>query len=42
MLKLTGISKTYQGGVQALQDIHLEVRKGMFGLLGPNGARRDG
>lgn len=38
MLNLTGISKTYPGGAQALQDIHLEVPKGMFGLLGPNGA----
>jgi ABC-2 type transport system ATP-binding protein len=38
MLNLTGISKTYPGGVQALQDIHLSVTRGMFGLLGPNGA----
>jgi ABC-2 type transport system ATP-binding protein len=38
MLKLAGISKTYPGGVQALQDIHLDVPRGMFGLLGPNGA----
>lgn len=38
MLKLTGVSKTYPGGVQALQDIHLDVPRGMFGLLGPNGA----
>lgn len=38
MLNLTGVSKTYPGGVQALQDIHLSVSKGMFGLLGPNGA----
>jgi ABC-2 type transport system ATP-binding protein len=38
MLSLTGISKTYPGGVQALQDIHLNVPRGMFGLLGPNGA----
>jgi ABC-2 type transport system ATP-binding protein len=38
MLNLTGISKTYPGGVQAMQDIHLEVSRGMFGLLGPNGA----
>ena len=38
MLNLTGISKTYPGGVQALQDIHLDVPRGMFGLLGPNGA----
>jgi len=38
MLNLTGISKTYPGGVHAMQDIHLDVPKGMFGLLGPNGA----
>jgi ABC-2 type transport system ATP-binding protein len=38
MLNLTGISKTYPGGVHALQDIHLDVPRGMFGLLGPNGA----
>jgi ABC-2 type transport system ATP-binding protein len=38
MLNLTGISKTYPGGVHALQDIHLNVPRGMFGLLGPNGA----
>ena len=38
MLSLTGISKTYPGGVHALQDINLEVPRGMFGLLGPNGA----
>jgi ABC-2 type transport system ATP-binding protein len=38
MLNLTGISKTYPGGVHALQDVHLSVPKGMFGLLGPNGA----
>jgi ABC-2 type transport system ATP-binding protein len=38
MLSITGISKTYPGGVRALQDIHLDVPRGMFGLLGPNGA----
>ncbi len=38
MLSLTGISKTYPGGANAMQDIHLDVPKGMFGLLGPNGA----
>ena len=38
MLKLTGISKTYPGGARAMQDIHLNVPRGMFGLLGPNGA----
>jgi ABC-type multidrug transport system ATPase subunit len=38
MLKLSSISKTYPGGVRALEDIHLDVPRGMFGLLGPNGA----
>ena len=38
MLSLTAISKTYPGGVHALQDINLDVPRGMFGLLGPNGA----
>jgi ABC-2 type transport system ATP-binding protein len=38
MLNLTGISKTYSGGVPALQDIHLNIPRGLFGLLGPNGA----
>lgn len=32
------VSKTYRNGVQALQDINLEITTGMFGLLGPNGA----
>jgi len=38
MLNLTGVSKTYPGGVHAMQDVNLDVPKGMFGLLGPNGA----
>src|SRR5262245_40928639 len=38
MLNLIGVSKTYPAGTQAMQDIHLEVPRGMFGLLGPNGA----
>ena len=38
MLKLLGVSKTYPGGVQALNDVTLDVPAGMFGLLGPNGA----
>lgn len=38
MLNLTGVSKTYPGGVHALRDINLDVPKGMCGLLGPNGA----
>ncbi|MDO9316681.1 MAG: ABC transporter ATP-binding protein [Gammaproteobacteria bacterium] len=37
-LHLKGVSKTYPGGVQALQDINLQIGRGMFGLLGPNGA----
>ncbi|HPQ40046.1 MAG TPA: ABC transporter ATP-binding protein [bacterium] len=32
------LSKTYPGGVRALNDISLKVGSGMFGLLGPNGA----
>ncbi len=38
MLSIEGISKTYSGGVRALDDVSLEIPTGMFGLLGPNGA----
>lgn len=38
MLALQGISKRYPGGIQALEDVHLEIPPGLFGLLGPNGA----
>ena len=38
MLKITELTKTYSGGIQALGGISLEVPRGMFGLLGPNGA----
>ncbi len=38
MLQLSSVAKTYPGGVHALQDVSLEVPKGLFGLLGPNGA----
>ena len=38
MLTIQNLSKTYANGVQALQDVSLEIPKGMFGLLGPNGA----
>ena len=38
MLSIQGLSKTYPGGVRALQDVSLEIGSGMFGLLGPNGA----
>ena len=37
-LKIKNLSKTYSNGVQALNDLSLEIPKGMFGLLGPNGA----
>lgn len=38
-LSISGLTKTYQGGVQALKGIELEVEKGdFFALLGPNGA----
>jgi len=38
MLRINNLSKTYPNGVQALQDISLDISNGMFGLLGPNGA----
>ncbi|HLG76602.1 MAG TPA: ABC transporter ATP-binding protein [Ktedonobacteraceae bacterium] len=37
-IEVTQLTKTYQGGVQALAGINLTVERGMFGLLGPNGA----
>lgn len=38
ILSLSNITKTYPGNIRALQNINLEIPKGMFGLLGPNGA----
>ena len=38
VLEISGLSKTYPNGVQALSDVSLTIRPGMFGLLGPNGA----
>ena len=38
MLTIKNLSKTYDNGVKALDDVSLEIPKGMFGLLGPNGA----
>lgn len=38
MLSIQGLSKTYDNGVKALDDVSLNIPKGMFGLLGPNGA----
>jgi ABC-type multidrug transport system ATPase subunit len=37
-LKINNLSKTYDNGVKALDDLNLEIGTGMFGLLGPNGA----
>ena len=37
-LRIDKLSKRYHGGIQALQDVSLEIPQGMFGLLGPNGA----
>jgi ABC-2 type transport system ATP-binding protein len=37
-LKITGLSKTYPNGVQALKNLSLTIGTNMFGLLGPNGA----
>ncbi|GHF84724.1 ABC transporter ATP-binding protein [Thalassotalea marina] len=38
MLKIKNLSKTYDNGVHALNNVNLDIPKGMFGLLGPNGA----
>jgi ABC-2 type transport system ATP-binding protein len=37
-LNISGLSKTYPNGVQALKDVTLTIGNNMFGLLGPNGA----
>ncbi|MFP4560308.1 MAG: ABC transporter ATP-binding protein [Thiohalorhabdus sp.] len=38
-IAVSGLSKTYGSGFQALRGVDLEVRRGeIFGLLGPNGA----
>jgi ABC-2 type transport system ATP-binding protein len=37
-MTISGLSKTYPNGVQALSDVSLTIPLGMFGLLGPNGA----
>jgi ABC-type multidrug transport system ATPase subunit len=37
-LEISGLSKTYANGVQALADVSLQILPGIFGLLGPNGA----
>ncbi len=37
-LTIENLSKTYPGGVRALDQVSLTIPTGMFGLLGPNGA----
>jgi ABC-2 type transport system ATP-binding protein len=37
-LIISNVSKTYSNGVRALNNVSLNIPKGMFGLLGPNGA----
>jgi len=39
VIAIKGLSKTYQGGLQALKTVDLDIKKGeIFALLGPNGA----
>jgi ABC-2 type transport system ATP-binding protein len=38
MLKIERLSHTYPNGTRALDNVSLEIPRGMFGLLGPNGA----
>jgi len=38
MLRIDGLTHVYPNGTRALDDVTLEVPRGMFGLLGPNGA----
>lgn len=38
MLSIKDLNKTYPNGTKALNNVNLEISKGMFGLLGPNGA----
>ncbi|MGF1637164.1 MAG: ABC transporter ATP-binding protein [Cyclobacteriaceae bacterium] len=37
-LSITNLNKRYSNGVLALDNVCLNIEKGMFGLLGPNGA----
>jgi ABC-2 type transport system ATP-binding protein len=38
MLSVSNLSKSYSNDVKALDQVSLDIPKGMFGLLGPNGA----
>ncbi len=37
-LIIENLTKTYNNGVKALNDVNIKIGTGMFGLLGPNGA----
>ena len=39
VITISGLTKTYASGLQALKRVDLEIRRGeIFALLGPNGA----
>jgi ABC-2 type transport system ATP-binding protein len=39
IISITGLTKTYAGGFEALKDVSLDIQRGeIFALLGPNGA----
>lgn len=38
MIDIQNLSKTYRGGVRALDEVSLHIGAGMFGLVGANGA----
>ena len=39
IISISGVSKTYASGFQALKNVDLDIRRGeIFALLGPNGA----
>jgi ABC-type multidrug transport system ATPase subunit len=38
MLSLEGVTHVYPNGTKALDDVTINIAKGMFRLLGPNGA----
>ena len=37
-LRIEGLTKSYKGGVRALDNVNLTIPRGLYGLLGPNGA----
>jgi ABC-2 type transport system ATP-binding protein len=37
-LRIEGLTKSYKGGVRALDNVNLTITRGLYGLLGPNGA----